>query len=58
MHTGYLWGHWGLLLGANASLLLPIFEKYRRVRFDLMHASWPWTSELGAIAKNYPNVYP
>jgi len=58
VHTGYLWGHWGSLLGTNASLLLPIFEKYRRVRFDLMHASWPWVSELGAIAKNYPNVYP
>jgi predicted TIM-barrel fold metal-dependent hydrolase len=37
---------------------LPVFEKYRRVRFDVFHASWPWTSELGAIAKNYPNVYP
>ena len=30
---------------------------YRRVRFDIFHASWPWTSEVGAIAKNYPNVY-
>jgi len=38
--------------------LIPVFEKYRQVRFDVFHASWPWTSELGAIAKNYPNVYP
>ena len=58
IHTGYLWGHWGSLLGTNASLLLPIFEKYRRVRFDIFHASWPWASELGVIAKNYPNVFP
>ena len=58
IHTGYLWGHWGSLAGTNATLLIPIFEKYRRVRFDIFHASWPWTSELGAIAKNYPNVYP
>jgi predicted TIM-barrel fold metal-dependent hydrolase len=58
MHTGYLWGHWGSLPGTNATLLIPIFDKYRRVRFDIFHASWPWTSELGAIAKNYPNVYP
>ncbi len=58
IHTGYLWGHWGSLAGTNAALLLPIFDKYRRVRFDILHASWPWASELGAIAKNYPNVYP
>ena len=58
IHTGYLAGNWGALSSTKASYLIPIFEKYRRVRFDLMHASWPWTSELGAIAKNYPNVYP
>jgi predicted TIM-barrel fold metal-dependent hydrolase len=58
IHTGYLAGNWGSLNGTNVSLLIPIFDKYRRVRFDIFHASWPWTSELGAIAKNYPNVYP
>ena len=58
IHTGYLAGSWGELRGTNASLLIPIFDKYRRVRFDVFHASWPWTSELGATAKNYPNVYP
>ncbi len=58
IHTGYLAGNWGALNSTKASYLIPIFEKFRRVRFDIMHASWPWTSELGAIAKNYPNVYP
>ena len=58
IHTGYLAGHWGALQGTKASLLIPVFQKYRRVRFDIFHGSWPWTSELGAIAKNYPNVYP
>jgi predicted TIM-barrel fold metal-dependent hydrolase len=58
IHTGYLAGSWGSLNSTKASYLIPIFERYRRVRFDIMHASWPWTSELGAIAKNYPNVYP
>ncbi len=58
IHTGYLAGNWGSLNGTKASNLIPVFEKYRRVRFDIFHASWPWTSELGAIAKNYPNVYP
>jgi len=58
IHTGYLAGNWGSLGGTRAMNLIPVFEKYRRVRFDIFHASWPWTSELGAIAKNYPNVYP
>jgi predicted TIM-barrel fold metal-dependent hydrolase len=58
IHTGYLTEHWGPLAGTKALHLLPVFEKYRGVRFDVFHASWPWTSELCAIAKNYPNVYP
>lgn len=58
IHTGYLAGNWCALNGANASHLLPVFDRYRRVRFDIFHGSLPWMTELGAIAKNYPNVYP
>ena len=58
IHTGYLAGNWNALDGTKALHLIPVFQKYRKVRFDVFHASWPWTSELGAIAKNYPNVYP
>ncbi|MBN1675331.1 MAG: amidohydrolase family protein [Kiritimatiellae bacterium] len=58
IHTGYLAGNWGSLAGTKASFLIPLFDKYREVRFDIFHASWPWASELGTIAKNYPNVYP
>ena len=58
IHTGYLAGNWGSLAGTRALHLVPVFEKYRRVPFDIFHGSWPWTSELGAIAKNYPNVFP
>jgi len=57
IHTGYLAGNWGALAGTKALNLLPIFEKYRSTRFDVFHASWPWAPELGAIAKNYPNVW-
>jgi hypothetical protein len=57
IHTGYLAGNWGSLAGTRALHLIPILERYRRVRFDLFHASWPWTSELGALGKNYPNVW-
>jgi len=57
IHTGYLAGNWGALEGTKAIQLLPLIETYRRVRFDLFHASWPWTSEMGAIGKEYPNVW-
>lgn len=57
IHTGYLAGVRGALAGTRAMNLLPVIEKYRTVRFDLFHASWPWTSEMGAIGKNYPNVW-
>jgi len=58
IHTGYLAGLWGSLGGTRAMNLVPVFERYQNVRFDIFHASWPWTSELGTIAKNYPNVHP
>jgi len=58
IHTGYLAGNWGALAGTRAIHLVPLFEKYRRVRFDIFHASWPWVSELGCLAKEFPNVHP
>ena len=57
IHTGYLAGNWAPLTGIQALHLIPILDKYRTVRFDLFHASWPWASELGAMAKNWPNVW-
>jgi len=57
VHTGYLAGHWRPQAGASVMHLLPLFDRYRRVRFDIFHASWPWTSELAAVAKNCPNVW-
>jgi predicted TIM-barrel fold metal-dependent hydrolase len=49
---------WQPLTNGKVMDLIPIFDRYRDVRFDVFHASWPWTSEMTAIAKNYPNVYP
>ena len=57
IHTGYLAGTWGALESSKAMHLIPILNRYRQVRFDLFHASWPWCSEFGAIGKNYPNVW-
>lgn len=58
VHTGYLAGNSLVQGGTRAMLFEPVFDRYRSVRFDVFHASWPWTSELGAIAKSCPNVYP
>jgi len=58
VHTGYLAGIWHSPERARAALLVPVFRKYRRVRFDVFHGSFPYTSELGALAKNFPNVWP
>ena len=57
-HTGYLAGNWGALDRTEVSFLISLLAKYRTVRFDLFHGSWPWGSELGTLAKNYPNVWP
>jgi hypothetical protein len=47
------------LLGANPLHLRPLLESgsYRKVRFVLLHASYPYTRELGYLASIYPNVY-
>jgi len=57
VHTGYLEGNWRPLDGTQALRLLPLFGRYRDVRFDVFHGSWPLTAEMGAIAKTYPNVW-
>jgi predicted TIM-barrel fold metal-dependent hydrolase len=31
--------------------------EYKEAKFDIFHGSWPYTGELAAIAKNFPNVY-
>lgn len=58
IHTGYLAGNWGALQATPAMQLIPVLAKYRGVRFDLFHASWPWCAEMGVIAKEFPNVWP
>lgn len=58
LHTGYLAGNWGHPGQGDPELLVPIFQRYRSVRFDVFHAGWPYCEVLGAIAKAFPNVYP
>ena len=57
LHTGYLAGNWGSPGNGNPELLVPIFRRYRGVRFDMFHAGWPYSEVAGAIGKAFPNVY-
>ncbi len=57
IHTGYLAGIQRDLRNINPMQLVPLLLRYRNTRFDLFHAGWPYTEELGTIGKNFPNVW-
>ena len=40
-----------------AGHLSPLLANYLDARFVLMHTAYPYTQELVALAKHYPNVY-
>jgi predicted TIM-barrel fold metal-dependent hydrolase len=42
---------------ANPLHLRPLIEQFRRARFVLLHAGYPYTRELGYLAAMYPHVY-
>ena len=55
-HTGFGDGDLDLLT-ANPLHLRPLIERYRRVPFVLLHASYPYVRELGYLAAIHPNVH-
>lgn len=55
-HTGFGDGDLELLT-ANPLYLRPLIERHRRVPFVLLHASYPYTRELGYLAAIHPNVH-
>ena len=57
IHTGLQEGNENILSNSNPELLVNLFMEYRDAHFDLFHGSWPYCGELGALAKNFPNVY-
>ncbi len=57
VHTGYLAGNYGDLSRGDPTGLMPVFDRYRKVRFDLFHAGWPYSELMGAIGKEFPNVW-
>jgi len=57
IHTGYLAGNWQDVRWTDPSQLIPVFQKYRKVRFNVFHAGWPYSEILGSIGKQFPNVW-
>ena len=57
IHTGLQTGNENIVSNSNPELLTNIFMEYKDARFDIFHGGWPYCSELGALAKIFPNVY-
>lgn len=58
IHTGYYAGHSRMPVDyIKSGHLCPLLAKYLDARFVLMHIAYPYSDELIALAKHYPNVY-
>ncbi|MBC7189366.1 amidohydrolase family protein [Candidatus Aerophobetes bacterium] len=57
VHTGLQEGTGNIITNSHPSHLVNLFIQYPAAKFDILHASYPYTAELTAIAKNFPNVY-
>ena len=57
IHTGLHEGNENILSNSDPMLLVNLFMEYHEAKFDIFHGSWPYCGTLGALAKNFPNVY-
>ncbi len=57
IHTGHLAGNWHDVRNSNPADLIPLFLRYRNVRFDVFHASWPFSEFIASVGKTFPNVW-
>ena len=58
LHTGYYAGYGRMPIErVRAGHLCGILARYPQARFVLMHIAYPYSDELVALAKHYPNVY-
>lgn len=56
-HTGLQEGNGNNIRNSRAALLINLFMKYPKTKFDIYHVSWPYTEELTSVSKNFPNVF-
>jgi hypothetical protein len=57
VHAATLGGSYGGPLNGDPKSLIQVFLRYQQARFDILHAGFPWSRELGAICHLFPNVY-
>lgn len=57
LHTGMAASNANIISNGNPALLCPLFCEYRDTDFILMHMGFPYSNELSAIGKMFPNVY-
>ena len=56
IHTG-VQTNWGNVPDSNPLHLLPLIHAHRSVRFNLYHGGYPYSREIGMLAKHSPNVW-
>jgi len=56
IHTG-VQGNWGYVPDSDPLHLLPLIHANPSTRFDLFHAGYPYSRELGMLAKHCANVW-
>jgi predicted TIM-barrel fold metal-dependent hydrolase len=58
LHTGYYAGYGRMPIDrVRSGHLCGLLARYPQARFVLMHIAYPYSDELVALAKHYPNVY-
>jgi uncharacterized protein len=56
IHTGHISGAHNQIRKVSAVELAAVIHLHRDVRFDLLHANWPYMDDILYLAKSYPNV--
>lgn len=56
IHTGLQQQEEGILKNARPMLLDNTIRRFDNVKFDIIHAGWPWWNEVIALCKKFPNV--
>lgn len=56
IHTG-VQGTYGNIPDSNPLHLIPLISENRATKFDLFHAGYPYSREIGMLAKHWPNVW-
>jgi uncharacterized protein len=56
IHTG-VQGNYSVIPDSNPLHLIPLLLAFPRVKFDLFHAGYPYSREMGMLGKHHPNTY-